>query len=272
MILHVYTTNKIEKMDNIKLIKKVGYCDKLSYSTHDFCITVNNKDVGGVCGFETENKNIYLDYDADNFLVDILKDEMEAFLVSCEEDRYNYYEGQTYHCVLKIDIDEEFVQKEIEILREKKKIEDYKKMKSFRIRTINKMLSKENLNIAAGYCDDYWNKDIFEISYDEAKRSFDGTFACPFDNNLIVGSVHHSNDIGWGCYHRCKLHNITKSPEHKEKLLVKHLENLKNDVYHDDNLCEDKGTTKLLEDSDLKELNFVLKKIEQEEKKSIRRN
>ena len=268
MILHLYTIKEIKELDDIKLIKKVGYVDKRSHSAHDFYVTVNNEDCGGVCGFEAESEDIYLDYDADSFFVDILQDEMKASLVNIEEDRYDYYfEKQIYHCVLKIDIDEKFVEKRVNFLREKKKILDYNNKKLFMINSTNKMLSKENINVAAGYCDDYWKENVFEMSYDEARKKFDGTFACPFDNNLIVGSVHHANDIGWGCYHRCKLHSINKSPEHKAKLLIQHLKNIENDVYHDTNLSEEKGTTRLLEDLDLKQLEFVLKKVEQEEKK-----
>ena len=54
---------------------------------------------------------------------------------------------------------------------------------------------------------------------------------------------------------------------HKELLLTRHLENIKNDVYEDKNLSDKHGTKPLLSREELKELDNVLKKVKEEERK-----
>lgn len=268
MILHLYTSKTLKDTDDIQLVKQTGYYDKLSNSVHKFYITLNNEDCGGVCGFEGEDKDVFFDYDFDDFLVDILEDKMKASFVSCEEDRYDYYhDRQNYHCILKIDVDEKIIEKEVNRLRKEKEKQDEINMKNFRINSTKQMLSKDKISKPIAFCEDYWDKDSFEIGYDDARRKYSGTFACPFDNNVITGSLHHSNDLGWGCYYRCKLHSINKSPHHKELLLNRHLDNLNNDVYDLKKLSKKSKTKALLDHDELIELEDVLKKVRKEERK-----
>ena len=114
MLLHLYTSKILKDIDDIRLVKQKGYYDKSSNSVHDFYITSNNEDCGGVCGFEGEDTNVFFDYDFDDFLVDILEDKMKTFIVSGEEDRYDYYhDRQNYHYTLRIDVNEKLIENEV---------------------------------------------------------------------------------------------------------------------------------------------------------------
>lgn len=268
MLLYIQTSNEIKNTDNIELVKKIGYLDRCHNSIHNFYVEVNTKDCGGVCGFEGEDEDVFFDYDFDDFLIDILPDRFKASIVDKEKYRYNYYtDKEDFNYTLRIDVDEKAIEKQVNILRIEKEKQDAIALKSFRINSTKKLLSDENISKSIGYCDDYWDKECFNMSYSDANKKLKTVLGCPFDNNLILGTVHHSNDIGWGCSKRCELHSLSKSSHHKKILLNRHLENLKNDVYNDDKLCKEHGTTPLLTNRELEELDIVLEKAEEEQRK-----
>lgn len=264
MLLHAYTNKKINSSDNIQLVKKIGYKDNQSNSIHNFYLEVNGEDYCGAHGFNGEIVNF--EYDFEDFLQNILPDKIKTSLIKEEKIDY-FFDTDYFGYTLKIEVDEELVEEKIKPLRIQKKIQDDLDLKSFRIDLTKKLLNKDCLSSPIGYCEDEWNKDILGIGYFESREKFSSTFACPFDNNLILGNIHDSNDIGWGCSNRCELYSLTMSPTHKELLLTRHLENLKNDIYNTENLSQEHKTQPLLTDAELKELDIILNKAKEEKQK-----
>ena len=269
MLLHIQSMREVTGANNvIKLVKQKECCkNKLNYG-YDFYIEINGEYLGKVYEFEAEDKDISFDCSLKDYFIDVLEDEVEAFLVlqeDCEDDFYS--EEMRYHIVFRINVNEKLIKKQANVLKEKKESLDYNKKKAFIAEAVNKMLSSENIDKAIGYCKDMWSDDLFGMNYCDIRNKFGILHECPFDNNAIVGAVHHLSNIGWGCYYRCRLHAVNSSLELKTRLLTQYLENVKNDVYRADNLSMEKEVPRLLSKDDLRKLNVILQNNEEEKER-----
>ena len=103
----------------------------------------------------------------------------------------------------------------------------YEKSKEKTIELLN--LIKKNPQLTIGLCEDYWNKELLGISYDEYYMKYQNIRPCPFDKELIHGTTKPPKDCG--CYYRCGVSYLNNTPELKVDYLDRYLNLLEKDYY-----------------------------------------